>query len=174
MILLKNIKNNPKNPRIIKNDKFKKLVKSIQDFPKMMELRPMIVDENDIVLGGNMRLKALQELKYKEIPDEWIKKASELTEEQKKEFIIKDNNSFGEWDFEFLANEYELPELEDWGLKDKDLMGFDNNLELIDQDMLRALFNITIKCETKEEQTDIMNKFKLKKPSILAKDILCE
>lgn len=110
------IKSNPKNPRLIKDDKFLKLVNSIKDFPKMMELRPIIIDENNMVLGGNMRLKALKELKYKEISDNWIKKANELTEEEKKEFIIKDNSGFGEWDFDILANEWDTDKLVEWGV----------------------------------------------------------
>lgn len=87
-VKISEIKPNPNNPRIIKDEKFKKLVKSIQDFPEMLELRPIVVDDNMVVLGGNMRLKALKELKIKEVP---IIKANELTEDQKKEFIIKDN-----------------------------------------------------------------------------------
>ncbi len=113
---LSKIKGNPNNPRIIKDDKFKKLVKSISEFPKMLEMRPIIVDENFIVQGGNMRLKALQELKYKDIPDDWVKQVSDLTEEQKKEFIIKDNVGFGEWDFEDLANNWDVEKLNEWGL----------------------------------------------------------
>jgi DNA modification methylase len=119
---LSKIKGNPNNPRICKDDKFKKLVKSISEFPKMLEMRPIIVDENFIVQGGNMRLKALQELKYKDIPDEWVKQVSDLTEEQKKEFIIKDNVGFGEWDFEDLANNWDVEKLNDWGL---DIPNFD-------------------------------------------------
>lgn len=119
---LSKIKGNPNNPRIIKDDKFKKLVKSISEFPKMLELRPIIVDENFIVQGGNMRLKALQELKYKDIPDEWVKQVSDLTEEQKKEFIIKDNVGFGEWDFDDLANNWDVEKLNEWGL---DIPNFD-------------------------------------------------
>ena len=87
-VKISEIKPNPNNPRIIKDENFKKLVKSIQDFPEMLELRPIVVDDNMVVLGGNMRLKALKELKITEVP---IIKANELTEEQKKEFIIKDN-----------------------------------------------------------------------------------
>jgi ParB-like chromosome segregation protein Spo0J len=82
----------------------------------MLELRPIIVDENFIVQGGNMRLKALQELKFKDIPDEWVKQVSDLTEEQKKEFIIKDNVGFGEWDFDDLANNWDVEKLNEWGL----------------------------------------------------------
>ena len=123
MIKLSTIKVNPDNPRIIKDDKFRKLVKSIEEFPKMMKLRPIIVDGNNIVLGGNMRLKALQELKYKEIPDEWVKQANELTEDEKKRFIIADNVSFGEHDWEVLSNEWNVEDLEAWGV---DLPVFNN------------------------------------------------
>ena len=122
---LNKIKGNPNNPRIIKDDKFKKLVKSISEFPKMLELRPIIVDENFIVQGGNMRLKALHELKFKEIPDEWVKQVSDLTEEQKKEFIIKDNVGFGEWDFDDLANNWDAEQLTEWGL---DIPNFVNDV----------------------------------------------
>jgi len=107
---------NPKNPRILKDERFKKLVRSIEEFPKMMKLRPIIIDNAGMVLGGNMRLKALQHLKFKEIPDEWVKRAEELTEEEKQRFIVADNVGFGEWDFEILANEWDSVKLEDWGL----------------------------------------------------------
>ena len=116
MITLSEIHQNKDNPRIIKDDKFKKLVQSIKDFPKMMELRPIIVDENSIVLGGNMRLQAIKEAGYTEVPDTWIKRDSSLTDAQKQEFIIKDNVGFGEWDWETLANEWDQEDLENWGL----------------------------------------------------------
>lgn len=89
----------------------------------MMELRPIVVDENSIVLGGNMRLKALCEIGYKEVPEEWVKNVSDLTEEEKKEFIIKDNVGFGEWDWDELANNWDIQELSDWGM---DLPAFEN------------------------------------------------
>lgn len=114
---LSDIKINPKNPRIIKNDRFMKLVKSVQEFPKMMKLRPIVIDNDGMVLGGNMRLKVLQHLKYKEIPDEWVKRADELTEEEKKRFIIEDNVPFGEWDWDTLANEWDAEKLKDWGME---------------------------------------------------------
>ena len=107
------LKENTSNPRLIKGDKFKKLVKSIQEFPEMLELRPIVVDENMVVLGGNMRLKACKEAGLKEV---WIEVAENLTEEQKKEFIIKDNVGFGEWEWDMLANEWDAVELTDWGL----------------------------------------------------------
>jgi len=104
---------NKSNPRIIKDDKFKKLVQSIKDFPQMLEIRPIVVDENNIILGGNMRYKACIEAGLKEV---FIIKANDLTEEQKHEFIVKDNVGFGEWDWDILANEWDAEKLEDWGL----------------------------------------------------------
>jgi ParB-like chromosome segregation protein Spo0J len=113
---LSKLKGNPNNPRIIKDDKFKKLVKSINDFPKMMALRPIVVDENFIIQGGNMRLKALQEIGFKDIPDEWVKQVKDLNEDEKKQFIIKDNVGFGEWDWDDLANNWDAEQLTEWGL----------------------------------------------------------
>ena len=113
---LSQIKSNPNNPRIIKDEKFKKLCESIKALPKMMELRPIVVDENFIVQGGNMRLKALNELGYKDIPDTWVKQAKDFNEEELKEFIIKDNVGFGEWDWDDLANNWDVEKLEEWGL----------------------------------------------------------
>jgi ParB-like chromosome segregation protein Spo0J len=112
-VKLSEIKPNPKNPRLIKDDKFKKLVKSIKDFPQMLELRPIVVDENNIILGGNMRFKALKEAGYTEVS---IVRANDLTSEQKDEFIVKDNLGFGEWDWDVLANEWDAELLNDWGL----------------------------------------------------------
>jgi hypothetical protein len=112
-VKISEVKNNPKNPRLIKDDKFRKLVKSIQEFPQMLELRPIVVDENNIVLGGNMRLKACKEAGLKEV---YIVKAEGLTELQKDEFIVKDNVGFGEWDWDMLANEWDTELLNDWGL----------------------------------------------------------
>jgi ParB-like chromosome segregation protein Spo0J len=113
-VKLSEIKSNPNNPRLIKDDKFKKLVQSIKDFPKMLELRPIVVNDDMIVLGGNMRLKACKEVGLKEVP---IIKASELTDDQQREFIVKDNIGFGEWDWDMLANEWDATELEEWGLE---------------------------------------------------------
>jgi len=123
------IKPNPNNPRIIKDDKFKKLVKSIQDFPQMLELRPIVIDENNMVLGGNMRLKACQEAGLTDVP---VKQAKDLTEEQKKEFIVKDNVGYGEWDWDDLANNWNTEDLIEWGL---DIPNFEvNNLEAEEDD----------------------------------------
>jgi len=103
----------PNNPRLIKDDKFKKLVKSIKEFPEMLNLRPIVVDDNYVVLGGNMRLRACIEAGLKRVP---IIKASALTAEQQKRFIITDNVGYGEWDWDMLANEWDQEELIDWGL----------------------------------------------------------
>lgn len=112
-VKISKVKGNPSNPRIIKNDKFKKLVKSIQEFPEMLKLRPIVVDEDMMVLGGNMRLKASKEAGLSEV---WIDIAEGLTEEQKKEFIVKDNVGFGEWEWDILANEWDSVQLAEWGL----------------------------------------------------------
>ena len=114
------IKPNPNNPRIIKDHKFKQLVKSIQDFPQMLELRPIVIDENNMVLGGNMRLKACLEAGLTDVP---VIHANNLSEEKKKEFIVKDNVGYGEWDWSELANTWEIDLLQDWGL---DIPNFDN------------------------------------------------
>lgn len=113
-VKISKVKGNPNNPRIIKNDKFKKLVKSIQDFPEMLKLRPIVVDEDMMVLGGNMRLKASKEAGLKEV---WIEIAEGLTEEQKKEFIVKDNVGFGDWDWDMLANDWNSVQIAQWGLE---------------------------------------------------------
>ena len=107
------LKPNKDNPRIIKDNKFKKLVQSIKDFPQMLELRPIVVDEDMTILGGNMRYKASIEAGLKEV---YIKIAEGLTEDQKKEFIIKDNVGFGEWEWDILANEWDSVKLNEWGL----------------------------------------------------------
>ena len=119
---LSSIKKNPDNPRIIKDEKFEKLCNSIQAFPDMLALRPIVVDENNVVLGGNMRLAALKHLNYKDIPDNWVLKASELTEEQKQRFVLTDNASFGVWDWDVLANEWDSVLLDECGI---DVPAFD-------------------------------------------------
>lgn len=117
-IKLSKIKPNPNNPRIIKDDKFFKLVKSLETFgEKMMPLRPIVIDENNIILGGNMRFKALKELGYSEVPENWIATTKGMSEEDKKEFIIKDNVGFGDWDFDMLSNEWNTELLSEWSLE---------------------------------------------------------
>jgi DNA modification methylase len=124
LVPIGSVKGNSRNPRFIRDEKFKKLVASLVEFPEMANLRPLVVDENMTVLGGNMRLKAMQELKWKEVP---IVVAEGLTDAQKDEFVIKDNVGFGDWNWEQLANEWDAEELTRWGL---DIPGFDVDLEL--------------------------------------------
>jgi ParB-like chromosome segregation protein Spo0J len=155
LIAISKVKANPNNPRIIKDEKFKKLVKSIQEFPKMLEIRPIVVNEEMIVLGGNMRLKACQEAGLKEVH---IIKASELTEEQQKEFIIKDNVGFGEWDWSDLANNWDSDKLENWGL---DIPGFENIEEKEQDDLsdkIKSEFRIEIILKDEKEQEITYNK----------------
>jgi len=121
---IKDIKINPNNPQ--KFTDLSKLENSIKEFPKMMELRPLVVDNNNMVLGGNKRLLCLQNLGYKEIPDTWVKSAQDLTKDEQRRFIIADNIGFGEWDMEIIS-EWDEP-LEDWGM---DVGGFD----VLEEDM---------------------------------------
>ena len=155
MFLLKinQIKLNPDNPRFIKDDKFKKLVKSIEEFPEMLKLRPIIIDENNMILGGNMRFKACEHLKMKEV---WVEKAENLTPEQKNEFIVKDNVGFGEWDLEILGNLFDEEQLGEWGLdisnfettdysqhnKELDLGSFENQQYSIKLEYTETDYNI--------------------------------
>jgi hypothetical protein len=113
VVKINDIKNNPNNPRVIKDDKYKKLVKSLIEFPEMLNIRPIVVNETMIVLGGNMRLKACKEAGMEEVP---IIIAKDLTEEKQREFIVKDNIGYGEWDWDLLANEWDMEKLDDWGL----------------------------------------------------------
>jgi hypothetical protein len=113
LISINLIKPNPKNPRLIKDYKYKELLESLRTSFWMMEARPIVVDENMVVLGGNQRLKACQELKYKEV---WFEDGSKWTKEQQAEFIIKDNTHYGDWDYDMLANEWDEDKLKTWGL----------------------------------------------------------
>jgi hypothetical protein len=113
LVNIAKVKENPSNPRFIKDSKFKKLVKSIKAFPEMLEKRPIVVDEDMVVLGGNMRLKACKSAGLFEV---WVDIAQGWSQEQKNEFIIKDNVGFGEWDWDILANDWDTTQLTDWGL----------------------------------------------------------
>jgi hypothetical protein len=126
------IKPNPNNPRVIKDESFYKLVKSIKEFPKMMTLRPLIIDSNNMIIAGNQRLKALKDLDYKEIPDDWIKKAEDFTENELNEFKLKDNVHAGEWDIDMLLKENDLDYLESIGIDLSDLGELDK-LESINE-----------------------------------------
>jgi ParB-like chromosome segregation protein Spo0J len=149
------IKLNPNNPRLIKDDKFTKLVQSIKDFPEMLDIRPIVVNSDMVILGGNMRFKACKEAGLKEVP---IIVADNLTEEQQREFLIKDNTSGGEWDFEMLANEWDVEQLDAWGL---DIPNFDTDSEKEQKDLsstIDNLYRIEIVCKDEEHQENTYNK----------------
>ena len=168
---LTEIKSNTNNPRVIKDHKFEKLKKSISEFPKMMELRPMVINEDNIVLGGNMRLKALKDLGYKEVPEEWVKRASDLTEEETRRFIIADNVGFGEHDWEMLANEWNTEELEDWGLE-----GFPFESEAIEDieeiESFTESINFIISCKNLEELESLQTKLNTSAQKISCEDFI--
>jgi len=152
VVKISEVKSNPNNPRLIRDDKFLKLVNSIKEFPKMLELRPIVVNDDMIVLGGNMRLKACKEAGLKEIP---IIKASELTEDEQRQFIIKDNVGYGEWDWDMIANEWDAEQLEEWGL---DVPNMDAG-ELDDlSDKIEPSFRIEVLCKDEEHQEKTYNK----------------
>ena len=158
-IKISEIKLNPNNPRLIKDDKFKKLCESIKEFPQMLEIRPIVVNSDMIVLGGNMRLKACKELGLKEVP---IIRVENLTEEQQREFLIKDNVSGGEWDWDLLAD-WDKDELEDWGV---DLPNFAPDVDYSDKNKELDLNDFedqkyTIKLEfTEDDYNFIQDKIK--------------
>ena len=154
-VKISKVKGNPSNPRIIKNDKFKKLVKSIQDFPEMLKLRPIVVDEDMIVLGGNMRLKASKDAGLKEV---WIEIAEGLTEEQKKEFIVKDNVGFGEWEWDILANEWDSVQLAEWGLDVWQNEDDEQNNDVNDiSDNISEEYRVEIELNSEREQEQVYN-----------------
>ena len=155
-VKISKVKGNPSNPRIIKNDKFKKLVTSIKEFPEMLKLRPIVVDEDMMVLGGNMRLKASKEAGLKEV---WIDIDEGLTEEQKKEFIVKDNVGFGEWEWDMLANEWDSVHLAEWGLdvwQNEDDFTDIEEITNFNEDV-----NFIIKCENLKQLEELKDKIKI-------------
>lgn len=121
IVKISEVKLNPNNPRLIKDDKFKKLVQSIKDFPEMLNIRPIVVNKDMIILGGNMRFKACKEAGLKEVPII----ITDLSEDKQREFLIKDNTSGGEWDWELITNEWDTEQLDNWGL-DIPIFGVDN------------------------------------------------
>ena len=167
LVSISKVKPNQDNPRIIKDYKFKKLVQSIKDFPQMLELRPIVVNEDNIVLGGNMRLKACQEAGLKEVH---IIQAKDLTPEQQKEFIIKDNVGFGEWDWDVLANEWDNTQLGEWGLdvwqpeEEVDYSALDDlDLDDVVGDMeknVKTAIQIEFESEDYEEAKELVAKFR--------------
>lgn len=158
VVKISKVKTNKNNPRIIKDEKFKSLVKSIKEFPEMLKIRPIVVDNEMVVLGGNMRLKACKEAGLTEVP---IIKASELTDDQQKEFIIKDNVGFGEWDWDMLANEWENTELGDWGLDVWQPEEYFEETLKEEKDLsndIKETFEVIIECGDEEHQELTYNK----------------
>ena len=153
-VKLSDIKLNPNNPRLIKDDKFKKLVQSIIDFPEMLKIRPIVVNEDMIILGGNMRFKACKELKHKEVS---IIKLSGLSAEKQREFLIKDNVSGGEWDWNLLVNEWDEIKLTEWGLDIPIFKDAENELKDLSS-TIDNLYRIEIVCKDEEHQENSYNK----------------
>jgi len=154
-VKLYKIKGNPHNPRIIKNDKFKKLVKSIQEFPEMLEKRPIIVDEEMMVLGGNMRLKASKDAGLKEV---WVDIAEGWTKEQKDEFVVKDNVNFGDWEWDILANEWDSVQLAEWGLDVWQNEDDEQNNDVNDiSDNISEEYRVEIELTSEREQEQVFN-----------------
>jgi len=163
------LKPNPDNPRFIKDDKFKKLVQSIKDFPEMLKLRPIVINLDKMVLGGNMRLKAAIDAGLKEVPVV----IADLSKEQEKEFIIKDNLGFGQWDWDIIANEWDTDKLSEWGLdviNMEEFYGeetFDENKDTTEDD--NVLINLTMPYDQYELMQDDFQKFIKKYPKIICK-----
>ena len=152
IVNINEVRINPSNPRIIKDDKFKRLVESVKNFPEMLEIRPIVVNKDMIILGGNMRFKACKEAWIKEIP---VIVADNLTEEQEREFLIKDNVSGWEWDWDMLANEWDKEDLEEWGLD----VQFENEEEQKDiSENIKEEYQILINCTNEIEQEEIFEK----------------
>ena len=150
------IKGNKANPRIIKDAKFYKLVQSIQDFPEMLEKRPIVVNENMVILGGNMRFKACKHAGLKEV---WIDVAEGWTQEKQDEFTIKDNLNFGDWDWDNLANDWPEAALNDWGLdvwQTEEANTEEINNETTSQKSSKG-YQLIISCENEKEQQEAYN-----------------
>jgi len=143
---------NPNNPRIIKDDKFKKLAQSLRDFPEMVEVREVIVNKDYMILGGNMRFKAMKDAGWKEIPVKIV----DWSEEKQKEFIIKDNANFGEWDYNMLSEQYESPKLALWGIDEVDFDNTGKNKEIDPDELTKELDTTCPKCgfEFKAKKSD--------------------
>ena len=168
------IKQNPNNPRIIKDEQFAKLVQSLKDFPEMLEKRPLVcftdTDKKFVVLGGNMRLKAAKEVGLKELP---VMLADDWTEEQKQQFLIKDNVGFGEWNWEELQADWDVEQLGEWGL---DVPQWANNSEDIEDieniESFNESVNFTIKCESIEQLEELQTKLDVSGSKISYDDFL--
>lgn len=158
-IKLYKIKGNKANPRIIKDAKFYKLVESLQNFPEMLEKRPIVVNEDMVVLGGNMRLKACKHAGLKEV---WIDIAEGWTQEKQDEFTIKDNVNFGEWDWEALGNDWKEADLDDWGLdvwqteEPEEKAPYEANPNFDDEGVsYQSQYGVIVHCQNEKEQEQV-------------------
>ena len=154
---IRKLKSNEDNPRIIDDSKFEKLVNSIKQFPEMLELRPIVIDENNIILGGNMRYRACLKAGLKDVP---VKIAKGFTEEQKKEFIIKDNSNYGQWDWDILSNEWDANNLDLWGVDVWKNIDDNINLEEKEYQHENPLWFLNIEFENENEAQEWYNKLK--------------
>lgn len=154
MVEIDKLKLNEENPRSISDDKLKKLIKSIKEFPEMLNIRPVVVDSDMVVLGGNMRVTAARKAGFKSIA---IIKAENLTDERKREFIIKDNVGFGDWDFDELSKNWDVEMLQDWGL---DMPSFEiyNKEEDTSNDTLVNNYTLIVECENEKSQIKTYDK----------------
>lgn len=146
------VKLNPDNPRIIRDEKYKKLVRSLSAFPTMSLVRPLVIDENNVVLGGNMRLRAMQESGWEEVP---VIQVADWSEEKKREFIAKDNIGYGEWNWEVLANEWDAVQLEDWGL---DVPKVEETTEIDEQEADPTV--LEVKADSLEQLDDLADELR--------------
>tara|TARA_Y100000385_G_scaffold142978_1_gene148284 strand:+ start:1875 stop:2405 length:531 start_codon:yes stop_codon:yes gene_type:complete len=154
-VSISSIKENDANPRFINKHKFQKLVNSVKEFPEMLSLRPIVVDKDNIILGGNMSYKACKEIGLKEV---YIIQAGDLDEKKAQEFIIKDNVGFGEWDWDVLANDWDVKELEEWGLEGFPFEEEEKEKELNDiSDTIESSYRIEVEIENEEEQEKLYN-----------------
>lgn len=144
------IKPNPNNPRVIRDAKFDELCESLRSFPKMLEIRPIVVDENMMILGGNQRYAAAKAIGLKTIE---VKKADDLTEDEKREFIIKDNLPYGEWNWDDLKTNWDVEKLEEWGLDVPNFESTDNDIS----DNIAEAFKIEISCKDEAHQEKVYN-----------------
>ena len=152
VLLIGEVRLNPDNPRIIRDEKFKKLVRSLSAFPTMSLVRPLVIDENNVVLGGNMRLRAMQESGWTEVP---VIQVTDWSEDKKREFIAKDNIGYGEWNWEVLANEWDVVELEEWGL---DVPKIDETTEIDEQEADPTV--LEVKADSLEQLDDLADELK--------------
>ena len=164
LISIKNVKPNSKNPRLIKDAKYKVLLESLKNSFWMMEARPIVVDENMVVLGGNQRLRACQELKYKEV---WVEDGSKWTKEQQQEFIIKDNTNYGEWDYDMLGNEWDEKDLLKWGMdvwqpeNDEGYVPPDNPFDDDDKGY-KSQYGVIVTCDNEKSQEEVFKSLSAK------------